>query len=164
MNEKDDSRPTPLPSFATVPPPSGAVDEHSAATMVAALPDSFLNELKSAAKQEVELRSDARSGGRELAATTRHRAYDLELREKLTAQLVDIVAPPPGPVVVPAPPAAPASPPAPASAEPAPATDDEVIAPAPGKPAIDAGRVFLLVLVALIGIAMIAWTYIARLR
>jgi hypothetical protein len=43
--------PDALPSFATAPPPAGVVDEHSAPTTIAALPEAFLADLKAATRQ-----------------------------------------------------------------------------------------------------------------
>jgi hypothetical protein len=172
-----------LPSFATVPPPNGAIDEHSAPTTVAELPDSFLAELKSAAKHEVKLHTTARDD-QDSTATTRNHAFDLELREKLRAQLVDVEPPaasavegaPLVPLVVVAPSEPPpAEPPSPEPSSPAGDVADagadaalsaaraaESIAPA--RPQVDAGKVFLVTLAAILGCAAIAWVYVAYLQ
>jgi hypothetical protein len=158
-------RPTPLPSFATVPPPGGTLDEYSAPTTVAELPDSFLDELKAATREEAA----ARAAGRDLKATRKNPSFDLELREKLTAKLVDVpsVSEPNAaastfaPAVTPeASDAAPAT--KAASAESAESDDEPSDVIAPGS--VDRGRDFLMTLLALFAAAAIAWTYYAHLR
>ncbi|MEA2749538.1 MAG: hypothetical protein QOI41_3681, partial [Myxococcales bacterium] len=140
MPKDDDDRtqappPEALPSFATVPPPPGVIDEHSAPTTVAELPDSFLEELKAATKQEAA----SRAKGRDLQKTQRNQSFELELREQLTAQLVDVrveptavaPSPSPSPLVAPSPSPSPLVAPA---IEPTPSPAVEAVAPPESPP------------------------------
>ncbi len=164
--DDDDPKPAPapgaLPSFASVPPPPGVVDEHSAPTTVAELPDSFLEELKAATKQEAA----SRAKGRDLQATQRNQSFELELREHLTAQLVDVRVGPNASAPTP-------SPPVPPVIEPTPSPAVEPIAPlaspasepplAPARTE-DRSYVLLMTLLALLAIGAVVWTYFTTLR
>gem|GEM_PF-3469275 len=69
-----------LVSFGTVPPPPGETgDVHNALTTVAALPDSFLDELKAGVKQEVRARGSSPENlpNTDLSATRRAKSFEL---------------------------------------------------------------------------------------
>jgi len=102
-----------IPSVATIPPPGG--DAHTETTTVAALPDSFLHEIRTAVLEE----TFARATGTDAASTRRVAVFDLgsALRR-------------PAPAATPAPAAAPA----PAPAPPAYVATAPMIAP--GEPAL----------------------------
>jgi hypothetical protein len=169
---KRDKEPGKLPSFATVPPPGGVVDQYSAPTTVAELPDSFLDELKAATKHEAALRAK----GRDLQTTQRNQSFDLELREQLTARLVGAGAEAPAadeePANAPAGLLAPSPEPAPAPAS-SPAVE-AVAAPealdVPSAPPLrapvpaDGVSVFSMVVLALVAVAAIVWTFMTTLR
>ena len=165
-----ENEPGKLPSFATVPPPDGAVDQHSAATTVAELPDSFLDELKAATKHEAALRAK----GRDLQTTQRNESFDLELREQLNAQLLGVGADAPASHGEPAPVVAAAQVfIAAVGADPAHSPAAEAVAApdqAPSPPLLrapvsaDGVSVFSMVALALVAVAAIVWTYMTTLR
>ena len=165
-----ENEPGKLPSFATVPPPDGAVDQHSAATIVAELPDSFLDELKAATKHEAALRAK----GRDLQTTQRNESFDLELREQLNAKLLSVGADAPAahgepaPVVAAAPVFIAAVGPDPArspAAEAVAALDQAPSSPPLRAPVpADGVSVFSMVVLALVAVAAIVWTYMTTLR
>lgn len=157
-----------LPSFATMPPPDGVIDQYSAPTTVAELPDSFLDELKAATKQEAALRAK----GRDLQTTQRNQSFELELREQLTAKLVGAGAEAPAApeepasasVVAPAPAPAP-TPPRAAEAVAAPEALEVPPSPPLRAPvAADGVSIFSVVVLALVAVAAIVWTYMTTLR
>lgn len=132
MNDKrkqEDESFEELVSFGTVPPPGGGgADVHNARTAVAALPDSFLDELKSGASSAVNMKPQRLP--RELVATRRDEAFELPTVPRGRSVLPDLdadgsagaaVAPAaaPAPAVAPAPaaPTAPARRPAALSAD-----------------------------------------------
>ena len=182
-----ENEPGKLPSFATVPPPDGAVDQHSAATTVAELPDSFLDELKAATKHEAARRAK----GRDLQTTQRNESFDLELREQLNAQLLGVGADAPAAHGEPAPVVAAAqvfiaavgadpahSPAAEAVAAPEAldaldasdasdalaALDQAPLPPLRAPVPADGVSVFSMVALALVAVAAIVWTYMTTLR
>jgi hypothetical protein len=154
--------PEALPSFATVPPPPGVIDEHSAPTTVAELPDSFLEELKAATKQEAA----SRAKGRDLQKTQRNQSFELELREQLTAQLVDVRVEPTAAASSPSPPVPPAIEPTPAPAVEANVPPESPPSEPPRAPVRteDTSQVLLMTLLALLAIGAIVWTYLTTLR
>jgi hypothetical protein len=161
--DDDDPKQTPapeaLPSFATVPPPPGVIDEHSAPTTVAELPDSFLEELKAATKQEAA----SRAKGRDLQTTQRNQSFELELREQLTAQLVDVRVEPNAAAPSPSPPVPPVIEPTPSPAV-EPMSSPAVEPPRAPVRTEDTSRVLLMMLLALLAIGTIVWTYFTALR
>lgn len=165
---KRDKGPEKLPSFATVPPPNGVVDAYSAPTTVAELPDSFLDELKAATKHEAALRAK----GRDLQTTQRNHSFELELREQLTAQLGGVGVEMPAPTPSPTPSAAPEptlEPTPEPVAEPVAVASEAVDVPPSPPPlrapaAADGVSMFSVVVLALVAVATIVWTFMTTLR